>query len=394
MADCASGYTITDMSARNTDHNGYIEVKGNPISKVGVFPYVGALIGAEDRDKVYMVYRPAEELSSQETIDSFKLVPFINEHAMLGAEDDGLTPAERKGVQGVIGEDVYYDAPYLRGNLRIFAETAKKLIGNGEKVELSPGYRCRYEFTPGVFDGEHYDAIQRDLRGNHLALVDEGRTGPDVKVLDSMRFTLDSNDLKEAFMADENKTVEAKATDMDDTQKAELRTVLIELLAELGIKPVVVDETPEEVKKASDAEVVEASAPVDEAKVKEEASEARGDADVAIEVLTDLKERVTEMEEAATGMDSKLFAALADRDVLAKKLSGFVGAFDSSAMTPQKVAEYGIKKLGIPAVKGHERMALDAWMHGRTPDHKKQLVGMDSKNGSEKNLANAWIKGE
>jgi len=149
VAACASGYTITDMSARNTDHNGYIEVKGNPISKVGVFPYVGAQIGAEDREKVYMVYRPAEELSSKETIDSFKLVPFINEHAMLGAEDDGLTPAERKGVQGVIGEDVYFDAPYLRGNLRIFAETAKQLIGSGEKVELSPGYRCRYEFTTG-----------------------------------------------------------------------------------------------------------------------------------------------------------------------------------------------------------------------------------------------------
>jgi len=197
-------------------------------------------------------------------------------------------------------------------------------------------------------------------------------------------------------MADENKPVEAKATDMDDTQKAELKQILLDLLAELGIKPVTADETPDEEKKVSDADETEASgsAPADEAKVREEASEARGDADVAIKVLTDLKERVTEMEEAATGMDGKLFAALADRDVLAKKLSGFVGAFDSSAMTPKQVAAYGVKKLGIPSVKGQERIALDAWMHGRTPDHKKPAYGMDSKAGASKNLANAWIKGE
>lgn len=382
------------MSSRITDHNGFIEVKGNPISKVGVFDYSGAQLGltGDEAYKVFKVYRPEEELSNKDAIDSFKLVPFIDDHAMLGAEDDGLTPAERKGIQGVIGEDVYFDAPYLRGNLKIYSESAKGLISSGDKVELSPGYRCRYEFTSGVFDGQHYDAIQRDLRGNHLALVDEGRTGPDVKVLDSMRFTLDSKLLKEAFMADENKTVEAKATDFDDTQMAQLREILAKLLAEMGIKPVG-DADAESKEMAKDVEPETAEQAKTDESAGEVASEAKESASEAVEAITEIVARVDELEAKAEGMDAKMLKAIADRDSLAYKLSGFVGSFDHALMTASKVAEYGVKKLGIPAAKGQERVALDAWMHGRTPDHKKSLYGMDS-TSSSKSLANAWIKGE
>lgn len=379
------------MSARQTDLNGFVTIKGNPISKAGIFEYSGAQIGktGSDADRVFNVYRPAEELADPECLASFQLLPFINDHVMLGSEDDGMTPPERKGVEGYIGEDVYFDPPYLRGTLRIVSESLKNAIGSG-KVELSPGYRCVYEMTPGIFDGKPYDAVQRKIRGNHLALVDEGRTGPDVAVLDTMTFTVDSATLKEAFMADEKKTVEAKATDFDDTEKAELRALLVDILQEMGIKPAATDEDPEVPAKAKDAEgdvVTEEPAKTDAAKVKEEASEARGDADVAIEVLEDLKERVDEMEEAAVGMDARIFAAMADRDALADRLSNFVGSFDAKLMNPKQVAEYGIKKLGIPCAKGSERVALDAWMHGRTPERLKVAIAQD---GKEFDIMKKW----
>ena len=88
------------MSARVSDLNGFITIEGNPISKEGVFEYLGREIGltGEDADKVFQVYRPAEELSDPECINSFKLLPFINEHAMLGSEDNGMMPAEQKGI--------------------------------------------------------------------------------------------------------------------------------------------------------------------------------------------------------------------------------------------------------------------------------------------------------
>lgn len=381
------------MSARQYDQNGFIEVKGNPISKVGVFQYTGGQIGHDDRDRIFNVYRPESELSNPETINSFKLVPFVDDHAMLGSEDDGLTPAENKGVQGVIGEDVYYEAPYLRGNLRIFSESVKNLIGSGSKVELSPGYRCRYEFTSGTFNGEHYDAIQRDLRGNHLALVDEGRTGPDVKVLDSMRFTLDSNDLKEAFMADEKTPVEAKATDFDDTQMAQLKEILRTLLEEMGLKPGASDEDP--AKKPDDKakdEEPEAEAKADES-AGETASEAKESAAEAVEAITEVVARVDELEAKAEGMDAKIFARMADRDAMAQKVSGFIGSFDSARMTVEQVAKYACDKLGLKVAKGQEQTAVNAWMHGRTPDHKKPAYAQDSKKPAV-NLRDKFLKGQ
>ena len=179
-------------SARTYDLNGWPEIKGNPISKVGVFDYLGADISPDlQPDRIYKVYRPKDELAHPETIDSFRLLPWTDEHEMLGSEDEGLTPAERKGVHGVIGEDVYFEDGYLKGNIKIFSKKLAGLIENGKK-ELSIGYRCLYDLTPGVYDGQKYDAIQRSIRGNHLASVEEGRSGHDVAVLDHFRISLDS----------------------------------------------------------------------------------------------------------------------------------------------------------------------------------------------------------
>ncbi|WIF70992.1 DUF2213 domain-containing protein [Proteus vulgaris] len=118
------------MTKRQYDLNGWLEVKDNPISKVGVFDYLGFEIGAPIPEKIYKVYRPQEELASTETINSFKLMPFVDEHEMLGK--DG-TPAETKGIQGVIGEQVYFEYPYLRSNIKILSNSALNQI-EGEKL--------------------------------------------------------------------------------------------------------------------------------------------------------------------------------------------------------------------------------------------------------------------
>ncbi|STZ15545.1 Uncharacterized protein conserved in bacteria [Morganella morganii] len=86
------------MTKRTYDNNGWLEVKDNPISKAGVFDYLGAEIGAPEPDRIYKVFRPPEELGSEETIKSFRLTPFIVDHEMLGKN---ATPAEKKGIQGL-----------------------------------------------------------------------------------------------------------------------------------------------------------------------------------------------------------------------------------------------------------------------------------------------------
>lgn len=355
---------LQQTSARQEDINGFITIAGNPLSKVGVFPYSGAQIGHPDADRIFNVYRPAEELADPECIESFKLLPFVDEHAMLGSEDAGGMPAERKGVHGMIGETVYFDPPYLRGNLRIVSESLKSAINHG-KIELSPGYRCAYEMTPGTFEGQRYDAVQRRIRGNHLALVDEGRTGPDVSVLDRMTFTIDAKEL--AAMADQEMKDQGGEVAADMDLEA-LKPALTEM-----IKGILKEMSPE--KEEAEVEVEDAEV---EVKAEEVAADMCKDEDMKGALDAALK-RIAQLEAGQAGMDSALVSSIADRDALAVRLSQFVGTFDSARMTTGQVAKYGVDKLGIPCKAGAERIALDAWLHGRTPEHHKPAIAQDSK---------------
>ncbi|MDR0676249.1 MAG: DUF2213 domain-containing protein [Elusimicrobiota bacterium] len=168
--------------AKEVDINGFWTIKDNPLSKVGVFSYLGNQISDElEADKIYKVYRPLEELLNDETVKSFNGVPFIDEHEMLG---ENFTPAEKKGVDGVV-IDTFADKKQgiLKGTIKLFSEKIKDEIVNGKK-ELSMGYFCDYELRSGSYKGEKYDAVQREIRGNHVALVDKGRMGSDVRVYD------------------------------------------------------------------------------------------------------------------------------------------------------------------------------------------------------------------
>ncbi|PHM70340.1 DUF2213 domain-containing protein [Xenorhabdus sp. KJ12.1] len=427
------------MSKRTYDLNGWLEVKDNPISKVGVFDYLGSEIGAPVADQIYKVLRPQEELENIATINSFKLMPFVDEHEMLGKE---ATPAERKGIEGVIGESVYFDYPYLKGNIKILSSSALNQINSG-KIELSPGYRCRYDFTPGTFDGEHYDAIQRDIRANHLALVEEGRTGPDVAVQDQRIITIDTKELVSMATEEDKDKKDQPTTDnsgFTPEQTEALQAMIAAAITGSGQAPAKDDDKeqkdntdadPDPEQKAQDDVEEKVEDAVEEAEAAAETAES-GDpeavenAEVAIEAaeqaieeakehldqattdslnrrlkrvrrgiqamddISRLKRKVNKLEKAKPTYDTgDLIKQLAGRDTLVHKLTPFVGVFDHSSMTKQGVAEYGIKHLGIPCQKGQEVIALDAWMHGRVPDSQKNTSTMDAAI-SQQSIKDKW----
>ncbi len=178
-------------SARKIDENGFLEIKGCPISSFGIFDYGAGQLGlAGDPNRIVKVYRPESAVNDPAAIDSFKNVPFIVDHEMLsgfdGDDDDGVSAPEEKGVDGILTGNVYYEAPWMRGDLKIFSRMAQKALAKGKK-DLSLGYTCDFELTPGVFDGQPYEVVQTNLRGNHIALVDEGRV-PGARVLDGLCF--------------------------------------------------------------------------------------------------------------------------------------------------------------------------------------------------------------
>lgn len=429
------------MSNRETDINGYVTIKKNPISKVGVFPYMGKNIDAAlEPNKIYWVYRPAEELCKPETIESFKHIPIIDDHAMLGK---GQTPAERKGVDGVTGGNVIQEGEYLYADLHIYSDTLKRKIDQGGKKDLSIGYRVgRWEPANGLFNGQPYDFIQRDLLGNHVAVVTEGRSGKDVSVLDHT-ITYDHMDIAEDGKFDDNrikrleqqldkyksrvnfeddndrrdnekliKTTEAAikqakdtasdstaspaaentgdadqhkkgANDMadEDKKKDEDKMAKDKKAMDADTKEKEGDEKLAKDKKAMDAEEEE------EKKKKAEDKKAmdKKAMDKDEEEKKDKKETMDSLSELRSEIaDLKkngikaLMGELNRRNEVAKTVEAQFGTFDHAELTTAEVAQYGLKKAGISAPAGAEIAVWDAYCGGRKVNARPAGQAMDS----------------
>lgn len=203
------------MSDRIYDVNGWYEIPRNPISRAGIFDYTAKSVGApgwqEDPNRVVRVWRPESEISSDDTMASARLVPWIDDHTMLGDPDlePGLTAPDEMPIGGTTGERIEYDpnSKTLFANLKMFGRQLAQKIDAGKK-DLSMGFRCVYEHVNGMFEGQPYEAIQRNIRFNHNASVDVGRMGPGVAVMDGIeRFAFDESEVREIPM---KPTVRAK----------------------------------------------------------------------------------------------------------------------------------------------------------------------------------------
>lgn len=174
-------------SARSFDANGFLHVELSPISKETINDYFGNEIpgwrklGLEP-ERIYKGYRPGEEL--EKAAPTFNGLNILSEHV----KDDAADPA-KEFIIGSMGTDAVYRAPYLCNSLIIKDADAIALLGPADpdtapKREVSASYRYTPVFEPGVFNNTRYDFIMRDIRGNHIALVEEGRAGSDVVVSD------------------------------------------------------------------------------------------------------------------------------------------------------------------------------------------------------------------
>lgn len=363
-----------DESARKFDDFGWMTIEDNPISKVGVFPYLGSQIGADDKSKIYMVLRPQEELNDPETIESFKLTPFINEHPenLLG-NIGSLVKTDNKRVEGVIGEKVYFEFPYLRANLRVYSAQTLDSIEIG-KEQVSAGYSCKWSKESGVFDGQAYEYVQRRIRGNHSALVVEGRSGPDVSVMDSMTFKLESKE-QQMELEELVKAVAALTATVDKMQGA--------MDEAEGEKKAAKDEDEKKAKedaekKAMDDAEAEKKAAEEEAerKKKEEEDGKKSEAmDAALKKITDLTTKIAALEAKPAAMDSAtIMAEIAKKTDLASRVSHFIGSFAHDSMSLKQVAEYAAEKLGMP--KDNAEIRVESYLAGRPSP--SQAYGMDS----------------
>ena len=138
-------------------------------------------------------YRPEEEVSKQDALLSLANLPVTLEHP-----PELLTPDTcRQYQRGHTGSMVEYRSPFAVGFVTVTDREAIDAVKRGDAREVSVGYRVKFDATPGVTpDGQRYDGVQREISGNHVAIVRKGRAGPEV------RLHMDSATAVDPFPAD------------------------------------------------------------------------------------------------------------------------------------------------------------------------------------------------
>ena len=119
--------------------------------------------------------RLPEEVFAEKSLASYKGKPVIITH------DAGVIDKDNVGVEniGTILSKGYRDGDNVRAEIVIHETDKMKECG---LRELSLGYNLTLDETPGEWNGEHYDAIQRSIEINHLALVGSARAGENARL--------------------------------------------------------------------------------------------------------------------------------------------------------------------------------------------------------------------
>ena len=140
-------------------------------TRTGVFNYIRA-DGSIQRE-----LRLPEEVFKEDAINSFKMLPITNDHPKQEVNADNV----KELSVGYTGEEIKKQDNFLVTKLKITDKTAIEQI-NGGKRGLSYGYKVNLVKKDGIYKGERYDHVQTGIKGNHLAIVYQGRAGDKAKL--------------------------------------------------------------------------------------------------------------------------------------------------------------------------------------------------------------------
>lgn len=280
------------------------------VTRTGVFPY------RNPDGSIRYELRLPEEVFSQDSLDTLRGIPITNGH---------VGKANSKNTRGNIGA-VLGNARQDNDNLIADIVIHNPSIVDAGNKELSCGYECELEETSGIFNGQRYDCIQRNIRYNHLAVVGKGRAGnarlnldaadaaffePEVKENDMVKLRLDNGieyDVVPEVVAAFNKIRQ----DLDDTKAAKDKADAEKdnALAELQK----LQEAQPEIVKAALAEAKKRIAL--EAKAKEQGVDVKQDAadrDIKIAVIQKIRQDGADLSDKSDAyIDAAFDIALAD----------------------------------------------------------------------------------
>ena len=171
------GYTISPNQIETGE--GFLICRNVPISRTGDQEYMGWEIGIPGAGggQIVTVHRPPEEVFSTAALASFEGKPVTNDHPPVLIGPDDVKTYEMGHAQNVRRGDGEWEE-YTLADLHIHDRELIDAVQSGKR-EISCGYEC--EYVPNG-DGTY---TQRNIRGNHVAVVERGRAGKRAAILDS-----------------------------------------------------------------------------------------------------------------------------------------------------------------------------------------------------------------
>ena len=173
---------LDDIGKFEKTPEGFLRFFDVKLTRSGIFDYRKA------DGSISKELRCDTEVFAQKSLASLHNgLPITNKHP--DSNEPFVKPENFKNeVVGYSFGEVRQDGDFLRGNLTISDKEAIGAVLDNKRRQISLGYTVELEHKPGIFNGERYDCQQKNIRYNHIALVERGRAGPEC----SLR--LDAND--------------------------------------------------------------------------------------------------------------------------------------------------------------------------------------------------------
>ncbi len=361
----ADSIKLSDFS---TTAEGFLVFDKARIARTGIQTYRASELGDAfrdmDSDASVRVYRSPDEVFDAASIASIAGKPITIDHpsAFVNAEN-----AERL-IVGVVGDALTQDGEFLTGALRIFHAAGVKAVKDGKR-ELSVGYDTEIERTAGTTpDGETYDAIQRAIRGNHVALVDRGRCGPTCRLHDGPESNGSTCKCQENDMTLKMVDCGGSNVEMTDAAVVALKSLVATHDTELATRDAKISDAETKIADletklaAADAKLEDSQKKLDEAEAKltPEALDAAG-RDRA-QLVEDAKKLAPDLDCKtldAEGIKTSVLKAL-DVDIEGKSSAYIEGAFETRASIARDAKESGRAAAGLAGALKTKAKANDA----------------------------------
>jgi uncharacterized protein len=359
--------------------DGYLKAMPR-IARTGIQLYKGKECGMDGME-VVRVYRPEATVFANDAVKTYSGLPITIEHP--GHLVDASNWKEH--AVGETGEDILRDGNSIRVPMMLRDAAAIQAVREG-KNQLSVGYTCDIEWGAGVSpDGEKYDAVQHNIRANHLAVVSKARGGSTLTIGDT---TMDQKTLLvdgiSCQMSDVSASVVQRAIkrlqdsyEVLETESEEQATKVTELAAEVEKKDAAI--------KVKDAEIADLKKQLDAAKDPKSLR----DSTSKLLAVIDKAQKVTGK---TIKMDNVNDAAAIMREVVNGKLGDTAkgwsdekieAAFDTiTVSTPSQTIKDAVSVFGGTHQDGGHRPG-----NNYTPDFAGQTKAYED---SVKDLENAW----